>query len=49
MPTTPEQSYINAETFLRLKGLSILLKNGIKLLDRISNDEVAFIESMKGC
>lgn len=45
MPTTVQQAYINAETFLRLKGLSILLKNGIKLREQLSSDELAFIES----
>jgi hypothetical protein len=45
MPTTVQQAYINAETFLRLKGLSLLLKNGIKLREQLSSDELAFIES----
>ena len=45
MPTTAQQSYINAETFLRLKGISILLQKGIKTQEQLSADEVAFIES----
>lgn len=45
MPTTVQQSYLNAETFLRLKGISILLQNGIKTQEQLSSDEVAFIES----
>ena len=45
MPTTAQQSYINAETFLRLKGISILLQRGIKTQEQLSADEVAFIES----
>ena len=45
MPTTIQQSYINAETFLRLKGFSLLFKNGIKLQDQLSSEEMSFIES----
>ena len=45
MPTTEQQSYINAETFLRLKGISVLLEKGIKLQEQLSADEAAFIES----
>lgn len=30
MPTTAQQAYQNAEEFLRLKGISILLSKGIK-------------------
>lgn len=30
MPTSDEQSYINAEQFLHTKGIEILIKNGIK-------------------
>ena len=29
MPTTVQQAYINAESFLRLKGFSVLINNGI--------------------
>ena len=45
MPTTVQQSYINAESFLRLKGFSLLLKNGVNLQERLSAEEMAFIES----
>ena len=45
MPTTEQQSYINAETFLRLKGISVLLEKGIKLQEQLSADEAAFIGS----
>ena len=45
MPTTVQQSYINAETFLRLKGISVLLKKGIKTQEQLSADETVFIES----
>lgn len=45
MPTTAQQSYINAETFLRLKGISILLQKGIKTQEQLSADEEVFIES----
>lgn len=45
MPMTAQQSYINAETFLRLKGISVLLQKGIKTQEQLSADEAAFIES----
>jgi hypothetical protein len=45
MPTTVQQSYLNAETFLRLKGISILLQNGINTQELLSSEEEAFIES----
>lgn len=45
MPTTAQQSYLNAEAFLRLKGFSILLQKGIKMQEQLSADEMAFIES----
>ena len=45
MPTTVQQSYINAETFLRLKGFSLLLEKGIKLQEQLTSEELAFIES----
>lgn len=46
MPTTVQQAYLNAESFLWLKGISILLKKGIKTQEQLSADEVAFIESI---
>lgn len=45
MPTTVQQAYLNAEAFLRLKGISILLEKGIKTQEQLSTEEVAFIES----
>lgn len=45
MPTTAQQSYLNAESFLRMKGLSVLIKKGVKLQEQLSPDEIAFIES----
>lgn len=45
MPTTVQQSYLNAETFLRLKGISVLLQKGIITQETLSSDEAAFIES----
>ena len=45
MPTTVQQAYLNAETFLRLKGISLLLEKGVKLQDRLTSEELAFIES----
>lgn len=45
MPTNPQQAYLNAENFLRLKGFSVLLKRGIKTSEQLSADEIAYIES----
>lgn len=45
MPTTVQQAYLNAESFLRLKGISILLQKGIKTQEQLSTEEAAFIES----
>ena len=45
MPTTAYQAYQNAEMFLRLKGISVLLSKGIKLQERLSAEELSFIES----
>ena len=45
MPTTVQQAYLNAEAFLRLKGISMLLEKGIKTQDQLSAEEAAFIES----
>lgn len=45
VPMTVQQSYINAETFLRLKGFSLLLEKGVKLQDRLTSEELAFIQS----
>ena len=45
MPTTAQQSYLNAESFLRMKGLSVLIKKGVKLQEQLSSNDIAFIES----
>ena len=45
MPTNPQQAYLNAEHFLRIKGFSVLLKRGIKTSEQLSADEIAYIES----
>ena len=46
VPMTILQSYNNAEAFLRLKGLSILLQKGIETQEQLSADEIAFIKSI---
>ena len=45
MPTTVQQAYLNAENFLRLKGFFLLLEKGVKLQDRLTSEELAFIQS----
>lgn len=45
MPTTVQQAYLNAETFLRLKGFSLLLEKGVTLQDRLTSEELTFIKS----
>lgn len=45
MPTTVQQAYLNAENFLRLKGISVFLQKGIKTQEQLSAEEAAFIES----
>jgi hypothetical protein len=45
MPTTVQQAYLNAESFLRLKGISVLLQKGITTQEQLSAEEAAFIES----
>ena len=45
MPTTVQQAYLNAERFLRLKGISVLLQKGIKTQEQLSTEKAAFIES----
>ena len=45
MPTTVHQSYINAENFLRLKGIALLIQKGVKIQEQLSAEEAAFIES----
>ena len=45
-PTTVEQSYINAENFLRAQGAKIIAEKINDYAKRLSEDEKAFIESM---
>ena len=45
-PTTVEQSYINAENFLRTQGAKIIAEKAKNYAQRLANDEVAFIISM---
>ena len=45
MPTTVQQAYTNAESFLRLKGFSILIVKGINVQDNLSFAEIAYIQS----
>ena len=44
-PITHQESYINAEVFLRSKGIHILLDKGLKHRDQLTSEEVALIES----
>ena len=45
MSTTAQQAYFNAENFLRLKGISVLLKKGVKTQEQLSAEEAAFVET----
>ena len=45
-PTTVEQSYINAENFLRMQGARIIAEKINDYAKRLSEDEKAFVESM---
>ena len=45
MPTTPDESYINAENFLRLKGFSILIQKGIKIQNQLTQQELNIIQN----
>ena len=45
-PTTVEQSYINAENFLRMQGAKIIAEKINDYAKRLSEDEKAFVESM---
>ena len=46
MPVTAQQSYTNAEYFLRLKGLSLLIQKGKKIKEPLTTDEMEYIESV---
>ena len=45
MPTDIHQSYRHAEKFLKIKGFTLLLKNGIDVLSELTTEEKAYIES----
>lgn len=45
-PTTVEQSYINAENFLRTQGAIIIAKTEKNYAQRLSEDEAEFIETL---
>ena len=45
-PTTYQQSYLNAETFLRAIGCALLVKNGAKLQEQLSSEDLALIKSI---
>lgn len=45
-PITIEQSYINAENFLQMQGAIILTRNVKNFTQLLSEDEVAFVETM---
>ena len=44
-PTTYEQAYINAENFMCVQGAKIIVENVHEFKNRLSAEEVAFIES----
>ncbi len=45
-PTTVEQSYINAENFLRMQGAKIIVEKVKDFAQRLDGDEKTFVESM---
>ena len=45
-PTTVEQSYINAENFLRMQGAKIIAKAVKNYAQRLDEDEKSFVEFM---
>jgi len=45
MPLTVQQAYINAESFLRLKGFSVLIDKDTKVQNQLSSSEIDFIQS----
>ncbi len=45
-PTTVEQSYINAESFLQTQGAKIIAEKTKDYAKRLTEDEKAFVESM---
>ena len=45
MPRTPDESYINAENFLRLKGYSMLIEKGVNLQNQLNLKELNLIHN----
>ena len=45
-PLTYEQAYINAENFLRGQGAKLVVEKISDYKNRLSSDEISFIESM---
>ena len=45
-PITYDQSYQNAEVFLRAKGLIMLMKKGYKLSQYLRQEEINYIEQL---
>ena len=46
MPNTYEQAYINAENFMQVQGAVIIAKTVNHYVQHLTEDEVAFVESM---
>ena len=46
-PQTYEQAYINAENFLRFQGAKLIIEKTTDYRNRLTSDEIAFIESIK--
>ena len=46
MPTTYEQAYINAESFLSFQGSKMIVKQVFNYGNRLTCEELAYIESM---
>ena len=46
MPNTYEQAYINAESFMQGQGAIIVVKTVTHYVQRLTEDEAAFVESM---
>lgn len=45
MPTNSDESYINAENFLRLKGYSLLIEKSISLQNKLNQQELNLINN----
>ena len=46
MPITYQQSYVNAENFMQLQGAKLVVEKVMDFQNRLSQDEISFIESM---